>query len=404
MEHQEVAGTGGLTKAEAVAACTAMAVFYVAILYSPTVLLRLPPPNSFKSFMIRRFACAAVSSVVSLFICSLILPVRRWDASNLFAVYGIRLDHIWQALVFPLVLTSFMYTGSFVRKFLSMLQESNEHLGDGGNLSNFCIKSIFSEFIDWAVSNSSNISSWRNYFVIALAATRDGIKDGDIPVWLLVLVLIRLPPKLIFRFKCVCKQWLSIISNPSFVRFYCSQALLLHPWTFISSHMQFDGSESWHLPDPKLLADIYSDNFDWPSLHLLSLPSFEQPYGKDYMIYGVSNGLVLYGPLEYHAAVVRLCNPLTGHFITLPPNVFGGQGWDSWGLVANVEDGILVSYIVVHLYVPFRRESNKIIQGEVFLSEIGYWKNYDVHFDMDIPFDPSRVRVYFHGKLHWLAR
>ncbi|KAK4478732.1 hypothetical protein RD792_014230 [Penstemon davidsonii] len=168
MEHQEVSGTGGLTKAEAVAACTAMAVFYVAILYSPTVLLRLPPPNSFKSFMIRRFACAAVSSVVSLFICSLILPVRRWDASNLFAVYGIRLDHIWQALVFPLVLTSFMYTGSFVRKFLSMLQESNEHLGDGGNLSNFCIKSIFSEFIDWAVSNSSNISSWRNYFVAPL--------------------------------------------------------------------------------------------------------------------------------------------------------------------------------------------------------------------------------------------
>ncbi|KAL3825779.1 hypothetical protein ACJIZ3_021808 [Penstemon smallii] len=74
----------------------------------------------------------------------------------------------WQALVFPLVLTSFIYTGSFVRKFLSMLQESNEHLGDGGNLSNFCIKSIFSEFIDWAVSNYSNISSWRNYFVAPL--------------------------------------------------------------------------------------------------------------------------------------------------------------------------------------------------------------------------------------------
>ncbi|KAL0410092.1 UNVERIFIED_CONTAM: CAAX prenyl protease 2 [Sesamum latifolium] len=131
MEQQD--GGAGLTKSAAVGACTAMAVFYVAILYSPTLILRLPPPNSFKSFMIRRFVCAAVSSLVSLIVCSLILPIRRWDASNLLWVYGIRVDHIWQALVFPLSLTSFMYTGSFAWKLLSMLQASNEHLNSGGN-------------------------------------------------------------------------------------------------------------------------------------------------------------------------------------------------------------------------------------------------------------------------------
>ncbi|KAK4396506.1 CAAX prenyl protease 2 [Sesamum angolense] len=131
MEQQD--GGAGLTKSAAVGACTAMAVFYVAILYSPTLILRLPPPNSFKSFMIRRFVCAAVSSLVSLIVCSLILPIRRRDASNLLWVYGIRVDHIWQALVFPLSLTSFMYTGSFAWKLLSMLQASNEHLNSGGN-------------------------------------------------------------------------------------------------------------------------------------------------------------------------------------------------------------------------------------------------------------------------------
>ncbi|KAK4419363.1 CAAX prenyl protease 2 [Sesamum alatum] len=161
-------GGGGLTKPAAVAACTAMAVFYVAILYFPTLILRLPPPNSFKSFMIRRFVCAAMSSVVSLIVCSLILPIRRWDASNLFGVYGIRVDHIWQALVFPLSLTSFMYTGSFAWKLLSMLQASNEHLNGGGNELVICIKSSFWKFIDWVLSLTSNVSSWRNYLVAPL--------------------------------------------------------------------------------------------------------------------------------------------------------------------------------------------------------------------------------------------
>ncbi|PIN05407.1 Prenyl protein protease [Handroanthus impetiginosus] len=166
MELQD--GGGGLTKSTAVAACTGMAVFYVAILYSPMLILRLPPPDSFKSFMIRRFACAAVSSVVSLIVCSLILPIKRWDTSNLLGVYGIRLDHIWQALVFPLSLTSLMYTGSFALKLLSMLQESDEHFHSGGNISVLCIKSIFTKIIDWVISIASNVSCWRNYFVAPL--------------------------------------------------------------------------------------------------------------------------------------------------------------------------------------------------------------------------------------------
>lgn len=66
---------GGVSKAVAVVACAAMALFYVAILYAPTLILRLPPPPSFKNFMIRRFICAAISSVVSVVVSALLLPV-----------------------------------------------------------------------------------------------------------------------------------------------------------------------------------------------------------------------------------------------------------------------------------------------------------------------------------------
>lgn len=154
-----------MSKSVAVVACTAMSAFYVAILYSPTLILRRPPPSSFKSFMIRRFICAGVSSIVSIIFCTLILPIRRWETSSLFGIYGIRLDHIWQAVVFPLSLTSLMYFGSLVLKSLMLLDSWNEHWDHGGDLSFAIIKNAF---FSWISSMASNVSAWRNYFVAPL--------------------------------------------------------------------------------------------------------------------------------------------------------------------------------------------------------------------------------------------
>ncbi|KAH6802747.1 farnesylated protein-converting enzyme 2 [Perilla frutescens var. frutescens] len=166
MERQ--GASAGVTKLEAVASCIGMAVFYVAILYSPTLILRLPPPDSLKSFLTRRFVCAAVSSVVSLIVAFLILPIRGWDASNLLGVYGIRMDHIWQALVYPLSLTALMYSGTIALKLSFMLQAGKEYLDIGGDLSVACIKDMFLKIIDSVVSTASCMSSWRNYFVAPL--------------------------------------------------------------------------------------------------------------------------------------------------------------------------------------------------------------------------------------------
>lgn len=64
-----------VSKPISVLACIAMALLYVATLYAPTFLLRLPPPSSFTNFMIRRFLCAVVSTTISLFLTPLIIPV-----------------------------------------------------------------------------------------------------------------------------------------------------------------------------------------------------------------------------------------------------------------------------------------------------------------------------------------
>lgn len=66
----------GVSGTAAVCACAAMAFFYVAILYSPTLILRLPPPTSVESFFLRRFGCAAISSAASVAASAALLGVR----------------------------------------------------------------------------------------------------------------------------------------------------------------------------------------------------------------------------------------------------------------------------------------------------------------------------------------
>lgn len=157
----------GISKTLAVTSCTAMAVFYVAILYSPTLILRLPPPDTFKTYLIRRFICAAVSSLISLIVCALILLIRSWNVSDISSVYGIRLDHMWPAFLNPLLLTSLMYTGSFTIKLKLMLNSWAEQRNFSQDHSSTC-GDFLQIFITYLSSMVSNVSAWRKYVVAPL--------------------------------------------------------------------------------------------------------------------------------------------------------------------------------------------------------------------------------------------
>ncbi|KAJ4868508.1 CAAX prenyl protease 2 [Raphanus sativus] len=117
----------------AVASCVAMALSYVLILYAPTVILRLPSPSSFSHFMIRRFICAAISTTASLlFTAFILLPIKSWEASVILGAFGIRKDHLWQGVVYPLLLTSLIYAGSLVLNLVSLIESCKE---SGGGFS-----------------------------------------------------------------------------------------------------------------------------------------------------------------------------------------------------------------------------------------------------------------------------
>ncbi|MBA0660673.1 hypothetical protein Goklo_012650, partial [Gossypium klotzschianum] len=141
MEESE----GRLSKPVAVIACIAMTLFYVAILYAPTLILRLPPPQSYENFMIRRFICAAFCSVASVIFCALVLP--------------------WQAMVFPLFLTSLMYAGSLMLKSMLLVNKWKEHRHQEGEPLLGCIKSTLLSLPGQMSSVASNVLFWRNFIV-----------------------------------------------------------------------------------------------------------------------------------------------------------------------------------------------------------------------------------------------
>lgn len=205
-------------------------------------------------------------------------------------------------------------------------------------------------------------------------------KDGgDLPEWLLTEVLCRLPLESVFRFKCVSKQWLSLITDPCFSRFYISRASSQPPsWAILSDEIRVDGSQtpatySGLKPHPwailfddasqtsatyysglKPLENMYSDEIRCPNYHVLPLPvgcayrcADHSSTTHYYNILAVScDGLVLYGcvGLVPHAAyiyrhnIIRyyICNPATKQWfgLSLPqyhtlPSLYGflTRGW-----------------------------------------------------------------------------
>ncbi|XP_044507443.1 CAAX prenyl protease 2 [Mangifera indica] len=157
-----------VSKTVAVIGCIFLTLLYVAILYAPTLILRLPPPSSRTNFLIRRFICAAISSILSLFFSSFILPIRSGEALDIFSVYGIRADHIWQAVGFPLLLTSLMYAGSLVLKCVLLVNSWKTDFDNSELLSLDCIRSLPKTFLSHLSSIASNVGVWRNFVVAPL--------------------------------------------------------------------------------------------------------------------------------------------------------------------------------------------------------------------------------------------
>ncbi|CAA6663724.1 unnamed protein product [Spirodela intermedia] len=140
-------GSGAsVSGAVAVGACSAMSLLYVGILYAPGLILRLPPPKTVNSFLIRRFICL-------------------WGfepAPSIFGIFGIRLDHLWRAVFIPTLLTSLVYTGSLVSKVVIFFQSPVE----AETSSRWSLMEITGrQILDSILNVGSNMLFWRSFLV-----------------------------------------------------------------------------------------------------------------------------------------------------------------------------------------------------------------------------------------------
>ncbi|KAI3813179.1 hypothetical protein L1987_17897 [Smallanthus sonchifolius] len=228
---------------------------------------------------------------------------------------------------------------------------------------------------------------------------------GNLPDSLLLEIISKLPLKSIFRFKCVCKQWQTLISQPSFSRFYFSRILTAN-------------SASSSLPFRILYRYIYVSNFKdvldrfRPEIYnsskfsVLFLSSFEEQQQSDqFKVLALSNGLILcclLGPLIYY-----VCDPVTRQWVTLPrardksPNthpIFFGEG-----LVSRVnEDNVVTSYTVVRVELLISRAN--YLSLETFSSETGKWVDYKLPCGNPIALmRRGGGPINFNGILHWFV-
>lgn len=156
-----------LSRLVALIACVVMALGYVLVLYVPTFVLRLPPSTSLESFLIRRFTCALVFSAISALASASLLGIGSFrDVFIMLSFFGIRKDHMWQALVFPLLLSSLLYMGSLVSKLL-FLHGWRKRAGNSffdPDLCNIFVAAARISF-EHSLACVHNVTAWRNYVV-----------------------------------------------------------------------------------------------------------------------------------------------------------------------------------------------------------------------------------------------
>ncbi|KAL8132371.1 F-box protein At1g49990-like [Apium graveolens] len=220
------------------------------------------------------------------------------------------------------------------------------------------------------------------------------------PDSLLLEILIRLPVRSMFRYKCVCKQWLSMISHPSCSRFYVSMRLnAALPFRLFYRYV--------YVPEFKeVLRRLRPDVYVSKEFSVLFLSSFEEQQQSDqFKVLAVSNGLVMFcllGPLVYY-----VCDPVTRQWASLPRwrqdsldhhPVFYGEG-----LVSRVnEDNVVTSYRAVR--VERISGYSSYLNLETYSSETGVWTAHT-------PVFPKKIRllrrgvgpINFNGILHWFV-
>ncbi|KAK3037750.1 hypothetical protein RJ639_031121 [Escallonia herrerae] len=236
------------------------------------------------------------------------------------------------------------------------------------------------------------------------------LDDGDhtiathhIPDCLVIEILHRLPPKLVFKFKCVCKEWKTLISEPSFMQSYLSVS---SRWTLLSHFDHFCSRHAWGYD---LAGEYATDHYVTPQSNFPSGFPFPPDFpGENLCIASSGDLLLCSGPPNGY----NVLNPFTKQWIAIPRRP-GRYGSEDKGFISRVVNGVAQYKIVViekctyadpHANASYGGEN--VLHLAIFSSEIGKWRNSMVavpgKFMLEWNF--QKPAIPFNGAIHWVQR
>ncbi|KAK8949733.1 F-box protein [Platanthera zijinensis] len=193
---------------------------------------------------------------------------------------------------------------------------------------------------------------------------------------LLVEILIRLPPKCIYRSKCVSRSWRRLIAD----RYVASRLPLIVSGVFYRCAGQYSGLKL----DANYGCNLTGRGFEEEDLSYL-------PFHHNSSIIDCSNGLLLFYRSKPSAFYV--CNPTTRKWAALPNPRNKSQ------LAVLAFDAYKSPYYRVLCFSGWQARGGQL---EVFSSETGRWAERSVNWGVDTD-KLSASMHFFDGALHILA-
>jgi len=208
-------------------------------------------------------------------------------------------------------------------------------------------------------------------------------------------ILHRLPVKPLMQFRCVCKWWNSLISDPKFAKkhFRFSTTCLIHILTYSSLSRKYT-IKSYPL-DSLFTKDVACNiiaQHDIPSNHAV-------------YIVGSCNGIICVAEYHIHErfAIFRLWNPSIRKFIELPPLELQRNGY-ILQMHGFGHDPISDNYKVVVAFRDYHSTDNNKNDVKV-VHNVGtnLWKDIKETFQYDQFIVEHKSGKYVNGTINWLA-
>ncbi|KAL3833679.1 hypothetical protein ACJIZ3_008415 [Penstemon smallii] len=195
----------------------------------------------------------------------------------------------------------------------------------------------------------------------------------------LTSILVRLPPKSVFRFRCVSSKWNNMIADPYFLKSYSA----------ITTKHLLSGERL--LPFVQLTNSQYNRRTDFLKRNKNNEPELMNqlvPRGSVDFI-NSSNGLVLYCSHSTNKSTYHVFNPLTRECVSLPPRK-----------ITNHE--LVPNYTVIWAGMLIGEGGRtKTMDIETYSSKTGTWAMSTlVSTDIFLP-DSEMLPLVCNGVVHW---